>query len=158
MTLGLGGGCHWCTEAVFARLKGVSAVSQGWISSVAPNEAFSEAIEVQFDPEIIPLEVIIHIHLRTHSSASEHAMRHKYRSAIYTVRESDALAAEASLAALQPHFPQPLITQVLPLVAFRLNSEEYLDYYLKNPEKPFCKTYIDPKIRQITHDFSPYCS
>jgi peptide-methionine (S)-S-oxide reductase len=156
MTLGLGGGCHWCTEAIFARLSGVSSVAQGWISSVAPHETFSEAIKLQFDHERIPLEVIIHVHLLTHSSTSHHTMRHKYRSAIYTINESDAQAARASLATLQSHFQQSLITQILPLDAFRLNSEQYLDYYFKNPDKPFCKTYIDPKIRQITSEFSSY--
>lgn len=87
---GFGGGCHWCTEAVFAALKGVVSVEQGWISSDGQNDAFSEAVVVAFDPDRIGFDVLIAIHLYTHSATSAHSMRGKYRSAIYIFSDEDA--------------------------------------------------------------------
>lgn len=81
--IGFGGGCHWCTEAVFQNLKGVNHVAQGWIASDENNTAFSEAVVVEFNPPKINLKTLIEIHLATHKSTSNHSMRKKYRSAIY---------------------------------------------------------------------------
>ena len=60
--IGFGGGCHWCTEAVFASLKGVDRVEQGWIASYGDAESFSEAVIVTFNEEQIPLKDLIQIH------------------------------------------------------------------------------------------------
>ena len=81
--IAFGGGCHWCTEAVFQALKGVEQVDQGWVSSIHKNAAFSEAVIIAFDERKIDLETLIEIHLITHKSTSNHSMRNKYRSAIY---------------------------------------------------------------------------
>src|SRR3954451_12716902 len=81
--IGFGGGCHWCTEAVFLSLKGVEQVEQGWIASQPPYDAFSEAVVVTYDPLVITLTDLITIHLHTHASTSNHSMRQKYRSAVY---------------------------------------------------------------------------
>lgn len=75
--IGFGGGCHWCTEAVFNALSGIINVQQGFIKSPAPNDYFSEAVIVEFEPNEIPIETLIEIHLRTHSSTSDHKMRKK---------------------------------------------------------------------------------
>jgi len=77
-----GGGCYWCTEAVFQSLIGVEKVAQGFISSEGKNDSFSEAVIVYFN-EKITLKTLIEIHLHTHKSTKEHSMRTKYRSAIY---------------------------------------------------------------------------
>lgn len=69
--IGLGGSCHWCTEAIFRSLKGVSTVEQGWIASDGENTTLSEAVIVNFSPNEITLETLIAIHLHTHSCISE---------------------------------------------------------------------------------------
>jgi len=150
--IGLGGGCHWCTEAIFQSLKGVSEVAQGWISA-KESKAFSEAVIVHFDPLVIPLKVLVEIHLRTHSATSTHPMRKKYRSAVYAFSNEQTIRCQAILDELQKHFDQPLITKVLHFDAFQLNSEDYLHYYKKNPEKPFCKKYINPKLSLLRSNF-----
>ncbi len=81
--IGLGGGCFWCSEAVFQNLRGVAQVAQGFIYSHPPHDSLSEAVLVDFDPAQISLADLIEIHLRTHASTSQHSMRQKYRSAIY---------------------------------------------------------------------------
>ena len=154
--IGFGGSCHWCTEAIFQSLKGVQNVSQGWIKSDEESIAFSEAVIVEFDSDIISLETLIEIHLLTHSCTSEHAMRSKYRSAVYTFREEQTGPAKQAINKLQADFIRPIITEVIPFKAFKLNDQQYLNYYHKNPEKPFCKTYIDPKLKMLMTRFSRF--
>lgn len=144
--IGLGGGCHWCTEAVFQSLLGVTKVEQGWISA-REAEVFSEAIIVHFDTEVLPLQVLIEIHLQTHSSTSDHSMRSKYRSAVYVFSEHQKKEVETVLANVQSAFEIPLITKALLFKEFKENAEEYLSYYQRDPNKPFCKSVISPKLR-----------
>ena len=147
--LGLGGGCHWCTEAVFASLSGVKSVKQGWISSTAPNESFSEAVLIEFNEAEISLKELIEIHLNTHSSTENHSMREKYRSAVYVMNTKDSQQVSDVLIDLQVNFELPLVTKVLTFKAFKINQQDYLDYYNKNPDKPFCQTYIKPKLEKV---------
>lgn len=151
--IGFGGGCHWCTEAIFQTLRGVEKVEQGWIASVCPNDSFSEAVIVYFDPQQIDLKALINIHLHTHSCTGKHSMRNKYRSAVYTYSKRQESEVEAILNRFQLEFEGKIITQVLPLHAFQLNDEHYLNYYYNNPEKPFCKTYINPKLKVLLDKF-----
>ena len=148
-TIGLGGGCHWCTEAVYASLKGVVSVEQGWISADSPDESFSEAVIIKLDDQQIKLQDIIEIHLYTHSSTSDHGMRKKYRSAVYAMSNKEKSHIEELLTELQKEFSEPLITRALLFKAFKKSDEKYLDYYYKNPDKPFCHTYIQPKLRRL---------
>ncbi|MBO6639652.1 MAG: peptide-methionine (S)-S-oxide reductase [Roseitalea sp.] len=80
--IGFGGGCHWCTEAVFQALRGVTRVEQGFVRSEPPFDAWSEAVIVTFDPASIDLATLTEVHLRTHASTAAHAMRGEYRSAV----------------------------------------------------------------------------
>lgn len=150
--IGLGGSCHWCTEAIFQSLKGVHRVEQGWISA-KESPALSEAVIVHFDPNQINLKILIEIHLRTHSATSNHSLRTKYRSAVYVFDAIQHTESILILTELQPQFDKPLITQVLYFDSFKLNSENYLDYYYRNPEKPFCKNVIDPKLKVLRAQF-----
>lgn len=155
-TLGLGGGCHWCTEAVFQALRGVETVEQGFIAAEPPDDALSEAIRLQFDEEMTPLDVLLEIHLRTHASASNHTMRGKYRSAVYTEDDMMAERCRNVLDRLAGAFEKPLVTRVLSLERFVLNDERFLNYRGSRPEAPFCKTYIDPKLALLRQDFAVY--
>jgi len=151
--IGLGGSCHWCTEAVFQAVEGVEKVEQGWIASVGIYTEFSEAVIVHFKEECISLNTLIKIHLHSHSCTANHPMRQKYRSAIYTFSKRQAERAAQILGVLQKDFDLPFITKVLPFHTFKENQESYLDYYKKNPEKPFCQRYIEPKLQQLKEQF-----
>lgn len=148
-TIGFGGSCHWCTEAIFQSLIGVEKVAQGWVASKPPNDTYSEAVVVTFDPKVISLETLIEVHLYTHSCTSEHSMRGKYRSGVYYVNAVQKKQALEAIKSLQKEFDQPIITKIIPFKAFKLNDEQYLDYYKRNPEKPFCENYISPKLRAL---------
>jgi len=153
MRIGLGGGCHWCTEAVFQSLRGVERVEQGFIRSTPPHDSWSEAVIVHFDTDVIPLETLIEVHLRTHSSTRRHAFREKYRSAVYAFDGDQRRAAAEAITAVQAGFEDPLITRVLPFVAFRASEPRYRDYYRRQPEAAFCQRYIDPKLEWIRERF-----
>lgn len=152
--INFGGSCHWCTEAVFASLKGVEHVSQGWIASSDAIEKFSEAVIVKFDPSLISLEVLIAVHLHTHSSTSLHSMRSKYRSAVYCMSQDQEKASSQIISNLQSEFSKPIITEVVPFGAFKLNKEEYLNYYFSDPSKPFCENVVNPKLKELMKRFS----
>ncbi len=151
--IGFGGGCHWCTEAVFQSLKGVEKVEQGWISPTNDISAFSESVLVHFEPKQISIDVLVAIHLHTHSSTSEHEMRDKYRSAIYIFSQDQEVEVNKAIDELQNYFEQPVITAVLPFGNFKINDEQFFDYYYKAPQRPFCQTYIQPKLKFLLDKF-----
>ena len=157
-TIGFGGGCHWCTEAVFQFFPG-TRVEQGYAAADPPHDAWSEAVRVRFDPARVPLAVLVEAHLRTHASTSAHSMRGKYRSAIYVPDGDGAEGEEADelralLRDLQSGFERPLVTRVLPLRRFRLSDERFRDYYRTDPERPFCRAYVDPKLALLRSRFA----
>ena len=81
-------------------------------------------------------------------------MRSKYRSAVYTFEKEQVSQAESAIESFQDDFTDPIITQVIPFDDFKLNIDRYLDYYYSHPDKPFCKTFINPKLRILLSKFS----
>lgn len=156
--VGFGGSCHWCTEAIFCSLKGVNKVDQGWISSDGEYNVPSEAVVVSFDKAEISLLTLVAIHLHTHSCTAQHSMRGKYRSAIYTYDDEQAIECQKSIITLQEEFEKPIITKVLRFNSFRLNEERYLNYYYKNPAKPFCKNVVNKKLKELLTKFGKHIS
>jgi peptide-methionine (S)-S-oxide reductase len=155
--IGLSGGCYWCTEAVFQSLIGVEEVTQGFISSEGKNETFSEAVIVYFNKKIA-LKTLLEIHLHTHKCTVNHAMRNKYRSAIYYFTAVEKEESEHILTTLQLDFKNQIITQILPFKNFKRSIEASQNYYIKNPQKPFCKKYIHPKLDLIERKFSSHAN
>ena len=152
--IAFGGGCHWCTEAVYNSLKGIISVEQGFVASEGEESSFSEAVIVRYDPINISLEDLILIHLYTHKSTSNHSMRKKYRSAIYTFETVDAEKCTLALQKFQENFKSPLITKVLPFKEFKISDKAFQNYYFKNPYKPFCTTHIAPKLKLLLLKFA----
>ena len=148
-SIGFGGGCHWCTEAVFQSIIGVSKVEQGWIASEGVYSSFSEAVILRFNAELISLQTLIEIHLLTHASSANHSFRNKYRSAIYYIGEEQQSAVEKAFSQAKLSLDKEPITKILPIIDFKLNEEEFLNYYQRRPEAPFCKTYISPKLTML---------
>ena len=153
--IAFGGGCHWCTEAYFQALKGVEKVEQGWISAAYPNDSFSEAVVVHYNPTIISLKILISIHLHTHASTKDHSFREKYRSAVY-IFEEKMEEVQNFIDAFQVDFDEPIITKSLLFKEFKLNTEEQQDYFKKNKEGEFCTRYISPKLKLIEREYVDY--
>jgi peptide-methionine (S)-S-oxide reductase len=146
--LGLGGGCHWCTEAVMQAVPGVLHVDQGYIASVTPHEQFSEAVLVTYN-DAVDLELLIDIHLETHASTVNHSRRDDYRSAIYCMDNAQIDAIGVVVSSLSRKRNKQYITAILPFKEFKPSRESLQDYFKTRPEAPFCKRYIAPKLEQV---------
>lgn len=154
--IGFGGGCHWCTEAVFQSLKGVTLVEQGYISATGEASSFSEAVIVHFNSEVISENVLLEIHLYTHNSTSNHSRRQTYRSAVYVYSEDQNQRLSLFLKAFQKVFNNKLVTKVYLFNAFQSSRDAIKNYYLKDPKKPFCERFIAPKLSMLLERFSKH--
>ena len=152
--IGLGGGCHWCTEAVFHSLRGVQKVEQGFIRSLPPDDSWSEAVIVHFDPQVIDLASLVGIHLHTHASTSQHSLRARYRSAIYVSSAQQAHETKNVLRELQDGFSQPLVTRVLTFDGFKPSDPRWRGYFEKNSGNQFCERYIEPKLAKLRENYT----
>ncbi|WP_405377319.1 peptide-methionine (S)-S-oxide reductase [Nonlabens sp. Asnod3-A02] len=155
LKLGLGGGCHWCTEAVFQSITGVMRVEQGYVSSVTPFETRSEAVIVHLT-DSMNLEKLIDIHLQTHSSTKEHSRREDYRSAIYYFDEEMKSRIEDIVFSLSRKRNEKYITHIIPFSSFEASRESIQNYYKTRPEAPFCKRYIEPKLEVVDEMLKDY--
>lgn len=152
--IGLGGGCHWCTEAVFQALAGVTEVVQGYIKSNPPHDSYSEAVIVHYETKQISLYQLISVHVMTHSSTSNHLLRSRYRSAVYFFDPEQQKEIQQILKYLEKENLIRLVTQILAFVRFKHSRPEIQNYFDQNPEKPFCTKYIHPKLELLKKDFS----
>lgn len=152
--IGFGGGCHWCTEAVFQSLSGVYQVDQGYIASTGKNSNFSEAVIVHYNPKEIHLQLLTEIHLRTHKSTVDHQLRSKYRSALYVFSAQQSEKATQIINSLQKDFDTKLITKVLSFHKYKPSQSRFANYYFSNSDKPFCKNHIDPKLNILLKLYS----
>ncbi|NMH66474.1 peptide-methionine (S)-S-oxide reductase [Shewanella salipaludis] len=168
--IALGGSCHWCSEAIFRSLKGVVEVEQGWLAAgAAPagsptydnasrygEDDFCEGVVVHFDPEQIALATLVEIHLHSHGSTVEHGGGRRYRSAVYAYDAPQLAAVADIIAKLQNEFEAPLLTRALGFGEFRLSRESIRDYYYADPDKPFCRVRIQPRLMRLLQQFGEY--
>lgn len=152
--IGLGGGCHWCTEGIFQTVRGVSLVEQGFIRSEPPADSWAEAVIVHFEPAQIPLPTLVEIHLRTHSATATFSPTNKYRSAVYLFAESQRRLACDAIAEVAKDFSKPIETRVLTFAEFKPSDERFRNYYTTDPTRPFCRRYIDPKLDFVRKNFA----
>lgn len=154
--IGIGGGCHWCTEGVFQMLRGVAQVDQGYLRSDPPADRWAEGVIVHFDPAIIGLATLIEVHLRTEAASARKSFLadSKYRSAIYVDDDAQRREADAAIAALGPALCRPIDTRILALRAFKASDARFRNYYARDPDRAFCRRYIDPKLDLIRREFA----
>ena len=124
-----------------------------FIASTGEYSTFSEGVIVHYNPDTIPLQQLLEIHLRTHKSTVNHRMRPKYRSAIYVFSRLQFAKAKQLLFALQNKFDDKLITEVFRIHKFRPSQKQFIDYFYNDSGKPFCKKHIDPKLRYLLKQF-----
>ncbi len=118
-----------------------------------PHDNWSEAVEVRFDTARISREDLLAVHLATHASMSEHKMREKYRSAVYTFDPAQNACIQAELTRLSGEVRTKFVTNVLPHRGFKCSDTRFHNYYSTDPTRPFCQTYIDPKLAKLRERF-----
>ncbi|MCC6349812.1 MAG: peptide-methionine (S)-S-oxide reductase MsrA [Candidatus Eisenbacteria bacterium] len=161
----LAGGCFWCLEAVFERLRGVESVVPGYsggregpvryeeVCTGATGHA--EVTQVTFDPQVLGyrdlLEVFFAFHDPTTLNRQGADVGTQYRSAIFWHDDSQRDIAEALVRDLAADgvFPAPIVTEVVPLTNFVLAEEWHRGYFRRNPEQPYCAAVIAPKVAKL---------
>lgn len=169
-TATLAGGCFWCTEAVFQRVKGVEKVISGFTGGHIKNPPYrevvtqrtghAEAIQIKFDPEKITYEELLLIFFATHDPTTLNRQQNDigthYRSAIFYHSEDQKQAAEKVISRLEEErtFQDPIVTEVTEAGEFYEAEQEHHDYYNQNRNQPYCRVIIDPKVQKLRHTFS----
>lgn len=166
-TATLAGGCFWCTEAIFKRLKGVKEVIPGYTGGTTKNPSYwdvasdktghAEAIQIKFDPKIISFEKILEVFWKLHDPTTLNKQGAdtgtEYRSAIFYNNETQRKIAEKSKAQAQKMFKDKIMTEITPASEFYEAEEEHKDFYEKSRNPMYCRIVIDPKIQKLYQDF-----
>jgi len=166
-TATLAGGCFWCTEAIFKRLKGVTEVIPGYTGGTVKNPSYwdvasdmtghAESIQIKFDPKIISFEKILEVFWKLHDPTSLNKQGadtgSEYRSAIFYHSEDQKRIAEKSKQAAQKEFSDQIVTEITSASEFYPAEPEHRDFYEKNKSPMYCRIVIDPKIQKLYRDF-----
>jgi peptide-methionine (S)-S-oxide reductase len=156
----IAGGCFWCLDAVYRRLKGVVEVVSGYAGggTIAPTyeqvstgeTGHAEAVQITFDESIIPSEVILDLFFLIHDPTTLNRQGNdvgtQYRSAMYYTDDKQKAAFEAAEERAKEHWDAPLTTELAPLNVFYPAEDYHQDYFNKNPGNGYCSIVIAPKI------------
>jgi len=172
----IAGGCFWCTEAVFERVEGVSAVESGYIGGQLPNPSYervcdgdtghAEAVRVTFDPAVLPYRALLEVFFGTHDPTTRDRQGHdvgsQYRSAVFAHDADQARAAREVIAELEREgvFGAPIVTEVNELASLGHEGVWYpaeayhQGYYRANPRQGYCMAVIAPKLGKLRQRFA----
>jgi peptide-methionine (S)-S-oxide reductase len=159
----LGGGCFWCTEAVFETLDGVKSVTCGYAGGHKSNPTYeevcadttghAEVIQIEFDPQKISYEKLLGVFWDAHDPTTLNRQGPdtgtQYRSIILYHNKVQKTAAEKSKAEAQKRFSRPIVTEIVPLIKFYKAEDYHQDYFWKNPNEAYCRIYIRPKLEKL---------
>jgi peptide-methionine (S)-S-oxide reductase len=169
-TATLGGGCFWCLEAVFEQLRGVERVESGFSGGSVQNPTYkavcrgdtghAEVVHITFDPAVITfrelLDVFFAVHDPTTLNRQGNDVGTQYRSAIFYASPGQKAAAEAAIAELTAArvWPDPIVTEVVPLAAVYKAEDYHQGYYRANPAQPYCALVVSPKLAKARKAFA----
>ena len=160
----LGGGCFWCTEAVFQEVKGVKKVVSGYAGGNAPGRptyreicagltGHAEVIQITFDANVISFEDLLIIFLTTHDPTTlnrQGADRGtQYRSVIFYHNEKQHKIAAEVLKQLQSYYSDKIITEISLSMIFYEATQEHQDFYKNNKGQGYCTFVIEPKLAKL---------
>ncbi len=165
-----GGGCFWCTEAIFQRLKGVESVKSGYAGGKVPNPTYeqvsmgntghAEAIQIEFDPSIIQYADLLNVFFATHDPTTLNRQGAdtgtQYRSVVFYNSPAQRDEAQKFIDKLSQDevFEDPIVTEVSPLEKFWPAESYHQRYYEQNQNKPYCQIVISPKIAKLRQKFA----
>lgn len=165
-----GGGCFWCTEAVFLMLKGVTSVVPGYTGGTTKNPTYNnvsmgttghaEAVQVTYDPNLVSYRTLLTIFFASHDPTSLNRqgadVGTQYRSVIFTTTSEQEKIAREFIAEMNASnaMGAPIVTAVEPLSIFYPAEEYHRDYYRNNQQNPYCQIVINPKLEKVQKEFS----
>ena len=169
-TLVLGGGCFWCTEAVFVKVRGVTDVESGYCNGQTLSPTYeqvctgrtghNEVVKLEFDPQQITarelLEIFFVIHDPTTLNRQGNDVGSQYRSGIYFTTPEQAEVARALIAELQAAkaMGQPIVTEVLPVANYSAAEDYHQDFFERNPYQGYCMAVAAPKVAKFKQTFA----
>lgn len=160
----IGGGCFWCTEAVFDRIKGVEEVIPGYSGGTVPGTptyrevcsgltGHAEVIQIEFDEEKISYKELLEIFMTTHDPTTLNRqggdVGTQYRSIIFYHNEKQKTVAEQVKEEMKSIYNAPIVTEIRPFEKFFPAEKEHHDFYTRNPEQGYCVAVISPKIAKF---------
>jgi len=158
-----GGGCFWCTEAMFKELNGVATVKSGYSGGHKENPTYqdvcytdsghAEVIEVTYNPEVISYKDLVMIHLTTHDPTTVDQQGGdrgpQYRSVIFYQSDDELTIAKEAINEVQNAYSNPIVTELAPSSIFYEAEEHHQDYYNRNSLAGYCQAVIDPKLAKF---------
>jgi len=169
-TITLGGGCFWCTEAVYVNVKGVLDVESGYSNGHVQQPTYeqvctgrtghAEVVKLMFDPAQISLHEILQIFFVIHDPTTLNAQGNdhgtQYRSGIYTSDPAQAEVARAVIAELSASgvYSRPVVTEVLPLANYWPAEDYHQDFFARNPHQGYCLAVAAPKVAKFRKTFA----
>lgn len=165
-----GGGCFWCTEAVFKSLHGVSKVLPGYAGGTVKNPTYeqvssgntghAEVIEIEYDPEKISYKDLLTVFFATHDPTTLNRQGNdvgtQYRSIILYTGDEQKDEAEKIIAEINSSHKDGdlVVTEIVPLEKFYVAENYHHDYYSNHKEAPYCQIIINPKLEKVQKEFS----
>ena len=169
-TIVLGGGCFWCTEAVFDRVRGVLDVESGYSNGETVRPTYeqvctgrtghAEVVKVEFDPAQITLREILEIFFVVHDPTTLNRQGNdvgtQYRSGIYYSSEAQKQVAEEVIREITESrtYRSPIVTEVRPLANYSTAEDYHQDYFLNHPDQGYCAFVVGPKVEKFQKTFA----
>ena len=158
-----GGGCFWCTEAVYEKIDRVVSVISGYAGGNKTDPSYedvvtgktehAEVIQIEFDPDKISYDELLDLFWKAHDPTTLNRqgadIGTQYRSIILYHNNTQREAAERSLKRASPLFDRPIVTEVKPLDKFYPAEDYHQDYYENNPNAGYCRIVINPKLKKL---------
>ena len=168
-TITVAGGCFWCTEAIFNRLKGVQSVMPGYANSKVANPSYqavctgrtgaAEAVQITYDPTVMPYETLLkifwHLHDPTTLNRQGNDIGTQYRSGVYYQNDEEkqtALEVKKQVE-MSGAYKKPIVTEIVPFANFYPAEDYHKDYYENNRYQPYCQFVIDPKVQKLLKEY-----
>ena len=160
----VGGGCFWCTEAVFLEVKGIEKVVSGYAGGNVPGKptyrevcsgltGHAEVVQITFDADVISYEDILIIFMTTHDPTQLNRqgadVGTQYRSVVYYHDATQKMIALEVVKGLAAYFDEAIVTEISPVPTFFEAEQEHQDYYKNNQEQGYCSFVITPKLQKL---------
>ena len=165
-----GGGCFWCTEAVYQQLQGVTKVVSGYSGGSKDNPTYkeistgltghAEVIQIDFDPQQIAFADLLEVFWKTHDPTTLNRqgadVGTQYRSVVFYHNDEQKQVAEEYKQKLNTAkaFPNPVVTEISPLEKFYAAEDYHQNYYAENGQQPYCRAVIGPKVEKVRQVFA----
>jgi peptide-methionine (S)-S-oxide reductase len=164
----LGGGCFWCTEAVYLEARGVTRVESGYMGGSDPDPTYekvcegvtghAEVIRLEFDPNVISyrdiLEIFFTIHDPTTLNRQGNDVGTQYRSVIFTTSPEQEATARKVTAEMAVVWDAPIVTQLLPAEQWHKAEDYHQNYFAQHPLQGYCAFVVAPKVAKFRKTFA----